>query len=147
MHRKLLVMATIMAIMLVGAPYAQAITFGQPDGTLHPNVGTMIVEFPNGNTYLWCSGSLIAPDVFLTAAHCTNSLVGYGVAPDKVWVTFDPVADENATLLHGIYVVNPGYGHDMHDLHDVAVVLLDTPVADLPMFELTPRQLALDLPM
>jgi hypothetical protein len=72
----------------------------------------------------------------MTAAHCTGELAGYGVPPDMVWVSFDPVIDENATLLHGTYDINPDFGHDNGDLHDVAVIVLDDPVVNI-----TPAQL------
>jgi len=131
MHRKFLVLAVTMAILLVATPLALAITFGHPDGTGHPNVGAMIVLEPDGNKYLYCSGTLIAPDVFLTAAHCTAAAAAYGAKPDDVFVTFDPVYDASATLYPGTYHLNPDYGHDMHDLNDVAVITLDTPITNI----------------
>jgi hypothetical protein len=130
MYKKLFVLVMILAILLVIVPVAYAITFGQPDGDRHPNVGAMIVQEPDGVKYLYCSGTLIAPDVFLTAAHCTAAAAAYGAAPHDAYVTFDPVWDENATLHRGTYDLNPNYGHDMHDLHDVAVIILDEPISD-----------------
>jgi secreted trypsin-like serine protease len=145
MLRKLLPIATILAIILIAVPFAQAITFGQFDGEQHPNVGVMIVQLPDGNKYLWCSGSLIAPDVFLTASHCTVAAAAYGADPHDVWVSFDPVIDENATLLRGTYDINPNYGHDMHDLHDVAVILLDDAVSNIDPVQLPPAGLLDDM--
>ena len=115
MYRKPLILAMIGVILLAVVPMAQAITFGQPDGNGHPNVGAMIVQEPDGVKYLYCSGTLIAPTVFLTAAHCTDAAAFYGAQPHDVWVTFDPVYDENATLHRGTYNLNPNYGHDMND--------------------------------
>ena len=131
MYRKILVAAMLVAILLVAVPIAEAITFGQPDGDGHPNVGAMIVKEPDGVLYLYCSGTLIAPDVFLTAAHCTAAAAAYGAEPDDVFVTFDSVWDASATLHSGTYDLNPNYGHDMHDLHDVAVITLDEPITDI----------------
>jgi hypothetical protein len=136
MHRRLLITVVIVAITLIVVPFTQAITFGQPDGDGHPNVGAMIVQEPDGEYYLYCSGTLIAPDVFLTASHCTVAAAAYGADPHDVYVTFDPVYDEDADLHRGTYDINPNYGHDMHDLHDVAVIILDEPVTDI-----TPAQL------
>jgi V8-like Glu-specific endopeptidase len=130
MNRKLFLIATIAAMMLIAAPLVQAITFGHPDGDQHPNVGVMIVQLPNGYKYLWCSGSLIAPDVFLTASHCTVAAAAYGAVPHDVWVSFDSVIDSSATTYRGTYNINPNYGHDMHDLHDVAVIILDEAIPD-----------------
>ena len=53
---------------------AGAITNGQLDGSAHPNVGVMVVDFGFGPQRL-CSGELIATTRFLTAAHCTSFLV------------------------------------------------------------------------
>jgi secreted trypsin-like serine protease len=145
MLRKLLPIATILAIILIAVPFAQAITFGQPDGVEHPNVGAMIVQEPDGVKYLYCSGTLIAPQVFLTASHCTVAAAAYGADPHDVWVSFDPVIDENATLHRGTYDINPNYGHDMHDLHDVAVILLDEAVSDIDPAQLPPAGLLADM--
>ena len=115
MYRKPLILAIIVVILLAVVPMARAITFGQPDGNNHPNVGAMIVQEPDGVKYFYCSGTLIAPDVFLTAAHCTAAAAAYGAASDDVFVTFGSVFDENATLHPGTYYLNPNYGHDRHD--------------------------------
>jgi len=133
----LLVMAVVLGLVLGLVGIASAITFGQPDGDEHPNVGAMIVKEPDGEYYLYCSGTLIAPDVFLTASHCTVAAAAYGADPHDVYVTFDPIYDGAATLHRGTYDINPNYGHDMHDLHDVAVIILDKPIKK----KITPAQL------
>jgi V8-like Glu-specific endopeptidase len=76
-------------------------------------VGAIVADWRepgSGNLELFCSGTLIAPDVFLTAAHCTASLDARGIEPDEVFVTFDPVFDENTSLLPGVYDLNPAFG-------------------------------------
>jgi hypothetical protein len=133
--RKLSILVGLLLILAVVLP-AAAITFGQPDGNQHPNVGAMIVQEPDGVKYLYCSGTLIAPDVFLTASHCTVAAAAYGADPHDVYVTFDPIYDGAATLHRGTYDINPNYGHDMHDLHDVAVIILDEPITDIPPAQL-----------
>jgi len=61
---------------------ATAITGGTEDTTnIYKNVGMVVFYQPDGR--FRCSGTLIAPRVFLTAAHCTFQDVG------KVVVTFD----------------------------------------------------------
>jgi hypothetical protein len=145
MYKKLLVITMIVLIVLAIVPIALAITFGQPDGNGHPNVGAMIVEEPDGVKYLYCSGTLIASDVFLTAAHCTAAAAAYGADPHDAYVTFDPVWDENATLHRGTYYLNPNYGHDMHDLHDVAVIKLDNPITNIDPATLPPAELLSDM--
>lgn len=131
MYRKPLIVAMIMVILLAIVPIAQAITFGQPDGNGHPNVGAMIVQEPDGVKYLYCSGTLIAPNVFLTAAHCTDAAAAYGADPHDVWVTFASVYDNNAAMYRGTYQLNPNYGHDQHDSNDIAVIILDNPISGI----------------
>jgi secreted trypsin-like serine protease len=111
----------------VGA--AQAITFGQPDGDLHPNVGALVADWDEESPGpdIFCSGTLIAPTVFLTAAHCTASLEADGIT--EVWVTFASDYDEDAAspagLIAGTPVSHPEFGTGgASDTHDIAVVLL-----------------------
>ena len=124
----ILLLAVIAIINLAIAPLSQAITFGEPDEyESYPNVGAMILQF-NGELHVFCSGTLIAPDVFLTAAHCTETAQSLGIPQGEAWVTFDAVFDEDSSLNRGTYHLNPNYGHDMHDRQDVAVVILDEPI-------------------
>jgi secreted trypsin-like serine protease len=135
MRRKLVVLAMVALLLLLATPLAQAITFGQPDGNLQPNVGAMLLEDRNGNWFEECTGTLIAPTVFLTASHCVSWLPTPRWSLDDVWVTFDPVISASSTVYHGTAVPNPNYGHDAHDANDVAVILLDVPVG-LPLAQL-----------
>jgi hypothetical protein len=140
-HKKLIPVAATIMLLVIAVPLAQAITFGQPDGVEHPNVGAMIVLEPDGNLYLYCSGTLIAPKVFLTASHCTAAAAAYGAAPHDVFVTFDPVWDPKSTLYRGTYDINPNYGHDAHDSGDVAVIVLDKAIKRITPAELPPAGL------
>src|SRR5918998_1708911 len=65
----LLVAAILLVAVLVCGGIALAITYGQPDQNRHPNVGALVGTF-DGQSYPYCSGTLISPTVFLTAAHC-----------------------------------------------------------------------------
>jgi secreted trypsin-like serine protease len=123
---------------------AQAITFGELDGELHPNVGALLVAwpFPAGVIDIVCTGTLISPTVFLTAAHCVNWLPGAGIPADGVYVTFDSVYEIGvSTIYPGTYFINPNYGHDMSDLNDVAVVVLDAPINSITPASLPPAGL------
>jgi len=62
---------------------AGAITYGSPDGGGHPEVGALLapVAYSDG-TWETCSGTLISPTVFLTAAHCDQGV-------SRVAVTFE----------------------------------------------------------
>lgn len=127
----LLVVTT--AVALAGS--ALAITFGQLDGNRHPNVGALVYEDEDGERGILCSGTLIAPDVFLTASHCTAFLESIDVAPDEVWVTFDPTFDDASPLLPATYHTHPEFGFSgsggFSDPHDIAVVVLDAPAAGI----------------
>ena len=50
---------------LIGGTAVWAITFGEPDNGRHPFVGSVVAEF-RGETIQWCSGTLVAPTVFVT---------------------------------------------------------------------------------
>lgn len=69
--RRLILVAAMLIASLTAAGPAAAITNGTLDGNAHPNVGGLVAptQYSDG-TWLYCSGTLIAPRVFLTAAHC-----------------------------------------------------------------------------
>jgi hypothetical protein len=123
---RVLRLLTLVCALLVGAVVASpaaAIVDGKPD-TQHRYVGLLLTEL-NGGLVPVCSGSLIRPTVFLTAAHCTASI---GDAP--AYVSFDQKVSPSSELVSGTAVQNPAFGVSFPDTHDVAVVLLDTPVTD-----------------
>src|SRR5215207_8678492 len=105
-----------------------AITYGQPDGNRHPNVGALVGTFQSG-TFPYCSGTLISPTVFLTAAHCN-------VGTTVVYVTFDSEYSSHSKLHRGTYYYDPQYNQAQSDPHDIAVVVFDKPVNGI-----TPAQL------
>jgi hypothetical protein len=100
MTRRSLLVATIVLALLVGsAGIAYAITNGQPDAGAHPYVALLVFgqETPDGFVPWWrCSGALIAPDVILTAGHCTDGATGARVWFDEgpvEWGTMDMTGD------------------------------------------------------
>jgi len=111
-----------MFIVLVALP-AAAITYGQPDGKKHPEVGALVGHFSSG-TFPYCSGTLISPTVFLTAAHCD-------LGDARVFVTFDAHADASSKLIAGTYYADPLYNQAQSDPHDIAVVVFDSPVKNI----------------
>jgi trypsin len=125
--KRVVLIAAVASFLLVAAP-GQSITFGQLDGNRHPNVGALIVDFGDGPGIV-CSGTLIAPKVFLTASHCTDFLPDLGIGPSDVAVTFDPTFDAASPLIGGTYHTHPAFGFSgqggFSDPHDIAVITLD----------------------
>ena len=121
--RRIVTLVCVAAFLIV-ATAGQSITFGQLDGDRHPNVGLLLADFGEGPEPL-CSGTLIAPRVFLTASHCVSFLPSLGI--DEVAVTFDPAFDEGSDLITGTYHAHPEFGVNGggSDPHDIAVVILD----------------------
>ena len=77
------------ASLIAGVVPAGSITGGTEDtSNQYSNVGMVVFYQPDGR--FRCSGTLIAPQVFLTAAHCTFQDIG------KVVVTFDPLISRTA---------------------------------------------------
>ena len=116
-----LAIASVVAL-LAAAP-AGAITYGSPDGSGHPEVGALLAQqaYSDG-TWAECSGTLISPTVFLTAAHCDEGV-------SRVAVTFaSPYVAGRSPTYWGTYHADPSYDQKQSDPHDVAVVVLDKAV-------------------
>jgi len=105
---------------------AGAITYGGPDGTGHPEVGALLApQAYSDGTWAACSGTLIAPTVFLTAAHCDLGV-------NRVAVTFDSSYTAPGTTHLGTWHADPNYTQAQNDPHDIAVVILDASVGITP---------------
>jgi len=75
----------------------------------------------DGQQYPYCSGTLISPIVFLTAAHC-------GDDGSTVYVTFDSTPDSKSKLYSGTFQANELYPGSQDDPYDIAVVVFDKPI-------------------
>ena len=129
--RRLLIGLTAALIALVGfAAPVGAIVYGQPAADDEfDNVGALIGEF-EGARYIYCTGTLVAPTVFLTASHCVTD-------GERMWVSFDnqivdPIDDSTNTLRPGTAHQHPRYACcGASNTYDVAVIVLDDPVAGI----------------
>jgi secreted trypsin-like serine protease len=124
------ILALSVLILAVGALPAAAITRGELDGEGHPNVGLMVADV-DGEPAWRCSGTLIAPRVFLTAGHCT-----YGATAARVWFDTDLTDNEEypyggETSYEGVPIPHPGYPEAGEAHHDVGLVILDEAVTDI----------------
>ena len=141
MRRLLILLATVLGLLTVGAPSAQAITGNFEPDFEHEYVGLVGFYDANGE-FLWrCSGSLLTDRVFLTAGHCTD--IGEGAVSARIY--FEQDAGANYDPATGVDPVS-GYpetgGITAHTLYtygfnnfagfpntlDVGLVILDAPV-------------------
>jgi V8-like Glu-specific endopeptidase len=125
MRRSSLPLLTLLALLIGGllaGPPAMAITNGTLDGNRHPSVGGLVspTQYSDG-TWLYCSGTLISPTVFLTAAHC-------GSDGERVAVTFDSDYEDGDKVYYGTFQADPLYPGSSSDSHDIAVVVFDKPI-------------------
>ena len=120
--RRLITLAVVAACALTAVSPAAAITNGTADGNRHPNVGGLVspTQYSDG-TWLYCSGTLISPTVFLTAAHCAEN-------GERVGVTFDTAYQAGDKVYFGTFHADPLYNKSQSDPHDIAVVVLDKAV-------------------
>ena len=156
MRRTLWVTLIVVALLLITATAAYAITNGQPDGDNHPYVGLAIFDAvldEDGNVGpAWrCSASLISPTLVLTAGHCTDGALAARVWFDKgpvAWGTWDPEVSPTCGAAtgypcsgdaEGTPYTNPKYrsaenpygggnGLPAFSYRDVGIIVLDTPI-------------------
>jgi hypothetical protein len=124
--RRVLAASMAVSAMLVLTVGADAITHGVPDGNGHPEVGALLAQqaFSDG-TWAECTGTLIAPRVFLTAAHCDEGV-------SRVAVTFDSsYLFPTGTTYRGTWHADPNFRKAQGDPHDLAVVVLDEDVTGI----------------
>jgi V8-like Glu-specific endopeptidase len=121
--KKLIGTAVAVAALVAAAP-AGAITDGTADGNGHPNVGGLVAptQYSDG-TWIYCSGTLISPTVYLTAAHCAEG--------DHVRVTFDSAYVKGDKTYAGTFHGDPAYNQTQSDPHDIAVVVFDKAVSGI----------------
>lgn len=136
--RKSLALLALVGSALVAVPASQAVMFGEPDGTAHPQVGLVVFYGPSMTPSHRCSGTLLSSTVFLTAGHCTD-----GTSDAQVWFDTGPIP--SGTWTGGPCGANTGYPctggimgtpntypgfnfGNFPNTGDVGVVVLDAPV-------------------
>jgi hypothetical protein len=145
--RALLLLGVIVLLAITVVP-ALAITNGQPDGDDHPYVGLM-VALDEDYVPLWrCSGTLIGPELFLTAGHCTEAPAAHVVVwfdtgyPTPIprgdlpavpgtsctgYTGYPCTGDASGTPnAHPEFCTGCGNGLPRFASHDVGVVVLDS---------------------
>ena len=133
--------AAVMPLLIIPAD-ARAIIGGDYDGDSHPNVGLIVALDAQGRLADACTGTLVAPTVVVTAAHCVaGSALG---VVDRYVVTFQPAPN----LAHGFgdfiggaphfdprFQTGPLAGGSAafydNSRYDVGVLVLDRPASDL----------------
>jgi hypothetical protein len=145
MKKGLIAVLIALALLAVTVGIAGAITNGVPDGDDHPYVGLLVFDYAPGKPGWRCSGALIAPDVVLTAGHCTD-----GAVAARVWfdedMTYDnvpfplyPYGGPGSGAIEGTPYTNPKYrseenpygggnGLPAFSYRDVGIVILDKPI-------------------
>ena len=116
----------VIVALIVGLPSpASGITNGMPDGAGHPAVGALVnTKAYEDGTWSYCTGTLISPTVFLTAAHCGDP------GQKTALVSFSSRYQLGAGVYVGRYEVDPLYNAKA-DLHDIAVVVFSTPITGI----------------
>jgi trypsin len=137
-----LVAALLAGSLLLLSPSASAITYGFVDTTnAFRNTGAFIVKAPDtGEIFPICSGTMITPNVFLTASHCTVFFT-QDLAPEgyKAYVSLDGsipfgslTSNKTELLAVSQVVSNPNYNQSQSDSGDIAVLILEKSVRVTP---------------
>jgi hypothetical protein len=116
MRRYSVIAILVLLYGLLTAP-ANAIVGGSADGDRHPNVGILLgVDLRSGG-YIGlysCSGTLVAPDRFLTNAHClpgglpfSEELAAQGLVVDELRISFATAFAPGRDLLGQVADIKP----------------------------------------
>lgn len=153
-RRSMIVLATVLALTAceaditapalsepVSEPVSEtgSLVAANPDGSGHPNVGLLAFDLDAGGPlppFALCTGFVVSDDVFLTAAHCIQS-----VAAPAWSVTLEPGSPNSPVMSTGIFpddfpfpvvvpttyadavIVHPNFGEGHPRANDVAVLV------------------------
>ena len=144
MRRLLVLVASVVALLSMGTPSAQAITGNFEPDFEHEYVGLVVFYDENGEFAHRCTGSLISPTVFLTAGHCVviDDATGELATSARIYfqqdagADYDPVTDTPASSGYpytGGVTAHTFYAFDYQGItvpatnNDVGLVILDEP--------------------
>jgi hypothetical protein len=143
-RRSMIVLAAtaISSALFLSAPAGAVIGGTDDTANVYENVGVLqlLIE---GEWFDFCSGTLVAENIVLTAAHCTDFFTaevgdpeGFGV--DDLRVSFDPDPDETSTYyLVDHLVVHPGWFNAGPCLGNSKMLCLAPPAEDIALVWLT----------
>jgi hypothetical protein len=140
-----LLAAAVCSMLILYAAPAGAVIGGTDDtANRFENVGVLQLQI-EGQWFDFCSGTLVADSVVLTAAHCTDFLQEEGedgFGPDDLRISFEPDPDEDSTyyfvdriVVHpDWFTAPPCLGNSKHlclapPAEDIALVWLSESVA------------------
>src|SRR4029434_3196023 len=141
MRRLLILIATMLGLVSVGTPAAQAITGNFEPDFEHEYVGLIVFYDANGECLWRCSGSLLTDRVFLTAGHCTD--IGEGAVSARIYfeqdagANYDPATgvdpvsgypETGGITAHTLYSYGFSNFEGFPNTSDVGLVILDAPV-------------------
>jgi V8-like Glu-specific endopeptidase len=146
MRKFVVLMAVLGTLLMLGIGSAGAVTDGELDGNRHPYVGLMVAQDAKG-TALWrCSGTLLSPQLFLTAGHCTEAPAVHA----EIWFASDVESGipqngyPNKGDVGGTVYTHPSYNPNAFYLYDLGVVVLSKSYRGTSKFGALPRLNQLD---
>jgi hypothetical protein len=153
-----LAMAATACTTMPPAPASEStqIVGGSPSDASEDAVVELFIQDGDGPEGRGCTGTLIAPNAVLTAYHCvgvtadgnldcpsvssdsvvfheiSGAFTGGAVAPSNVFVSVDRVHDPEGfrPAARGLEILDEG--SNLVCSHDVAVIILDTPITTIP---------------
>jgi secreted trypsin-like serine protease len=106
----------------------------------YSNVGALLAKRADGSLTIICTGTLISPRVFLSAAHCTSFMESIGQS--RAYVTFDPAfglnADRSIRSTPNVGTIHTIATYKAPYQNDIGIVLLDKAVKGIAPVKLAP---------
>lgn len=149
---RIAVLVIVLLLSLVMVSTASAVTGGEPDGAAHPQVVLLIMDV-GGQPAFRCSATMLTPTVVLTAGHCTNNHPDAPFTGMRIFTESDvqngdndyPFGGGNNTVEAVSWAGHPLYETGPFFLHDVGIVILESPGYDPGLFGTLPTADQLDV--